>query len=332
MDKQTKKNTTRKSAPKRAVRARGKELTDNSLHIHEALMGEREDPMSRTESISIAAGVVLLAIAAFTLLCLVSHLITGGEDQKVLQNHLFHDAHNWAGYVGAWWSDYWITRGFGFGAFFLPVFLFAASLKLTGAYHVRLWKWFINCTFLLCWVSVASAFFFTSTFAGNPAISYISPGGFHGLRIVQLLEQYIGSVGAFIVIILVLLAYLCYLSAETIRIIKRLLHPQQLAREPSSAASSLSSSNSCRKRRRFRKARKIRIARKLRKLRNARKRRKRRNHRTSSISRFPQQKRRRRRKRPMQRPIPMTTRPPSLPTMTFPLPPSLRLPTTLHSP
>ena len=231
MDKQTKKNTTRKSAPKRAVRTRGKELTDNSLHIHEALMGEREDPMSRTESISIAAGVVLLAIAAFTLLCLVSHLITGGEDQKVLQNHLFHDAHNWAGYVGAWWSDYWITRGFGFGAFFLPVFLFAASLKLTGAYHVRLWKWFINCTFLLCWVSVASAFFFTSTFAGNPAISYISPGGFHGLRIVQLLEQYIGSVGAFIVIILVLLAYLCYLSAETIRIIKRLLHPQQLARE-----------------------------------------------------------------------------------------------------
>ncbi|MCR4994419.1 MAG: DNA translocase FtsK [Bacteroidales bacterium] len=187
--------------------------------------------MDRGEAIRIAAGVVLLAIAAFTLLSLVSHLLTGGEDQKALQSGLFGDAKNWAGYVGAWWSDYWITRNFGFGAFFLPVFLFAASLKLTGAYHVRLWKWFINCTFLLCWVSVASAFFLNGTFTSNPSVSYISPGGYHGLRIVDILESIVGVVGTFIVILLTLLAYLCYLSAETIRIIKRLLHPQQLARE-----------------------------------------------------------------------------------------------------
>ncbi len=194
-------------------------------------MGSREDPMNRVEAVRIAAGVLLLAIAAFTLLSLVSHLLTGGEDQKVLQSGVFSGAKNWAGYWGAWWSNYWITRNFGFGAFFLPVFLFAASLKLTGAYHVRLWKWFINCTFLLCWVSVACAFFFTSAFAASPSVSYISPGGLHGQNVVTILENVGGSVGTFIVILLSLLAYLCYLSAETIRIIKRLLHPQQFARE-----------------------------------------------------------------------------------------------------
>ncbi len=231
MEKQTKKKSARNRAPKRVVSTNDKVLNDNSPHLHEALMGNREDPMNRSEAIRIACGVVLLAVAAFTLLSLVSHLLTGGEDQKVLQSGLFGSAKNWAGYVGAWWSDYWITRNFGFGAFFMPVFLFAASLKLTGAYHVRLWKWFINCTFLLCWFSVAAAFFLGGTFAGNPDISYINPGGYHGQRIVGLLEDIVGVVGAFIVILLALLAYLCYLSAETIRIIKRLLHPQQLARE-----------------------------------------------------------------------------------------------------
>lgn len=199
--------------------------------MNEAISGTRDEPLNRTEATRIVLGVLLLAVAAFTLLSFVSHLLTGGVDQKVLQGGYIGDAKNWAGYVGAWWSDYWITRNFGLGAFFIPVFLFAASLKLTGAYYVRLWKWFINCTILLCWVSVAAAFFFTSSFSANPSISYISPGGYHGLRVVEILEGMIGPVGAFIVIILTLLAYLCYLSAETIRIIRRLLHPQQFARE-----------------------------------------------------------------------------------------------------
>ena len=231
MDTQKKPKQVRNRAPKRGVATRGNKQQDSGLHIHEALMGSRDDPMNRIEAVRIAAGVILLAIAAFTLLSLVSHLITGGEDQKVLQSGIFSGAKNWAGYVGAWWSDYWITKNFGFGAFFLPVFLFAASLKLTGAYHVRLWKWFINCTFLLCWVSVAAAFFLSGTFENNPSISYISPGGLHGQNVVSILKGVGGPVGTFFVVLLTLLAYLCYLSAETIRIIKRLLHPQQFARE-----------------------------------------------------------------------------------------------------
>ena len=199
--------------------------------MHDAMRGTREEPMSRVESTRIILGVVLLAIAAFTLLSLVSHMLTGGEDQKVLQDNYLGDAKNWAGYLGAWWSDYWITQNFGFGAFFIPIFLFAASLRLTGAYHVRLWKWFLNCIILLCWVSVASAFFLTPLFARTPSISYISPGGIHGMRIVGILNNIAGPVGTFIVILLTLIAYLSYLSAETIRIIKRLLHPQQFARE-----------------------------------------------------------------------------------------------------
>ena len=229
MTQQTKTPPTRSRAPKRPAR-KGAGNSD-TLHVGAALHGDKDEPLNRIEAARIFFGVVLLAIAAFTLLSFVSHLLTGGEDQKVLQGGYFGQAKNWAGYMGAWWSDFWMTKNFGLGAFFIPVFLFAASLKLTGAYYVRLWKWFINCTILLCWISVAAAFFLTNTFAGNTAISYISPGGYHGMRIVELLDGIMGPVGTFIVLFLTLLAYLCYLSAETIRIIRRLLHPQQFARE-----------------------------------------------------------------------------------------------------
>ena len=230
MEKQNTKRTPKKHSAKRVPKKQASQ-SEGGFHLVSALLGESDERTSRRESLGMAFGVLFLALAAFTLLSFVSHLMTGGEDQKVLQSDYVNNANNWAGYIGAWWSDFWITRNFGLGAFFIPVFLFATSLKLTGAYHVRLWKWFLNCAILLCWVSVAAAFFLTTAFAGNPAISYIRPGGYHGEHIVDILERFGGKAGTFIVILLALLTYLCYLSAETIRIIKRLMHPQQLARE-----------------------------------------------------------------------------------------------------
>ena len=227
------KTNNEKKTPKR-TNGRKRLQTDSnrqSLHVKEALTGDKDDPIDRSESVRMALGLTLLALSAFTLLSLISHLFTGGEDQKVLQDHYVGAASNWAGYVGAWWSDYWITRNFGLGAFLIPIFLFAASLRLTGAYHVRLWKWFVNCAILLCWISVAAAFFLSSYFAHTPSVSFINPGGEHGQYVVQQMETAVGPVGTFIAILLALIAYLSYLSAETIRIIKRLLHPQQFARD-----------------------------------------------------------------------------------------------------
>ncbi len=196
-----------------------------------ALKGDADDPMSRGEMVSMVCGVVLLALSAFTLLSLISHFSTGGEDQKLLQGASSAVAHNWAGYAGAWWSDFWINKQFGIGSLLIPIFFFAASIRLTGAYRVRLWKWFLNCAILLIWISVASTFFLNDVFETSPSISYINPGGAHGQYVVSVLNKAIGKVGTFIVLLLTLLAYLTYLSAETLRWIRRLMHPQRLAKD-----------------------------------------------------------------------------------------------------
>ena len=219
------KRTTRRGASASA------EAEKKNLVLDDALQGGKAEPLDRKEVFCLVAGVLLLALAFFTLLSLVSFLLTGGMDQKLFEPNYTGTAMNWCGKLGAWWSKYWMTDNFGLGAFFIPIFLFAAAFRLLDAFHIRLWKWFVNCAFLLCWTSVAAAFFLTSYFSGNPDISYISPGGYHGIHLVDILEQASGQVGTFIIILLTLLAYLCYLSAETIRFIKRLMHPKQLARD-----------------------------------------------------------------------------------------------------
>ena len=197
----------------------------NTLHLNKALQGGKPEPLDRLEIFRLVCGVLLLALAFFTLLSFISHLLFGYIDQKLFEPNYPGTAMNWAGYVGAWWSKFWITDNFGIGAFFIPIFLFAASFKLLEAFHIRLWKWFVNCTFLLCWTSVAAAFFFTSYF------EKIDVGGYHGKHMVEILENVSGWVGTFLIILLSLLAYLCYLSTETFRFIKRLMHPKQMARD-----------------------------------------------------------------------------------------------------
>jgi len=222
-------------APRRRTARRGASpaapKTRNSIKLGNVLKGDKPEPIDRKEVFRLSCGILLLALAFFTLVSLISHLFTGGLDQKLLDPNYQGDAWNWAGKIGARWSNFWITENFGFGAFLIPVFLCAASIRLLDACHIRLWKWFVNCTFLMCWISVAAALFLTSSFESAPDLCYISPGGNHGIKVVDILHKTTGWVGTFLVILLSLLAYLSYLSAETIRFIKRLMHPRQLARD-----------------------------------------------------------------------------------------------------
>ena len=225
------KERTKKAAPrrtsKRNISATRASSDSTDLHINEALHGDKDEPMPRGEAVCMVLGILMLALAAFTLLSFVSFLMTGAEDQKTLQAGYLGGTKNWTGYLGAWWSDFWINSKFGFGAFLMPVFFFATAIRLTKAYRIRLWKWFINCTFLLCWVSVASDFFLRESFQN----SHIIPGGGHGRGVVDFLSHFGGSVGVFIILALLLIGYLSYLGVEVISLIQHLMHPKELAHD-----------------------------------------------------------------------------------------------------
>lgn len=189
------------------------------------LLSGGEEALGRREIFRFFFGLLLLIVALLMLLAFASHLFTGAEDQKLLQGGLWTGYANWVGALGARCASYWMDSNFGLSAFFLPLFLLMASMKLTRAYKVRLWKWFLNCTILLIWFSVSAAFFLTHVFAQTPSVSHLSPGGRHGEHVVELLRQGAGDLGIGMILIFTAILYLVYLSKETIRIVRKMLNP-----------------------------------------------------------------------------------------------------------
>lgn len=198
----------------------------DSENIVRTVLNGGEDTVGRKETGYFIAGILVFTLTAFTLLAFISHLFTGGEDQKLVQSDdwMAHHA-NWIGALGAHWASFWMDESFGLAAFFVPLFLLMVSMKLMRAYKVRLWKWFLNCTILLIWCSVAAAFFLDAQFERNVSISYLSPGGGHGKYIVECLSNIMGTPGVFSILLLTAVIYCVYLSRETIRIVRKILNP-----------------------------------------------------------------------------------------------------------
>lgn len=186
---------------------------------------KEKKPMEHQETIRFFFGLVVLILALFMLLSFTSYLFTGADDQCLIEQSAMEGFQNYAGALGAYCADFWFNRCFGFSAFLIPLFLIIAAMKLTRAYKVRLWKWFLNCSILIFWFSVACSFFFQHVFEQLDNWNFINPGGNHGLFVSNWLNQRVGTIGTFMVLALIAVSYLAYLSSETMQLIRRILNP-----------------------------------------------------------------------------------------------------------
>ncbi len=176
------------------------------------------------ETLRFILGLVALLVALFLLLAFSSNFVTGTMDQSgVIAGNLTEPA-NYGGRIGALVAYYFMHECFGISSYFIPVFLFFCSMKLMSAYKVRLWKWFINCAFLMVWSSVMLAFSIPDDWVNGLAFL---PGGGHGDYICHALSEQIGKPGLFILLAATALCYLAYVSRETIIIVRRLLNPKE---------------------------------------------------------------------------------------------------------
>lgn len=203
---------------------------------------ENEEP-NRKETFHFLAGSILLVVSLLMLLSFSSYVFTGAEDQGLIEAHASENFSNYAGSIGAYCAHFWIDQCFGLSAFFIPIFLLAASMKLTKAYHIRLWKWFLHCSFLTIWFSVMASFFFDGLIADIPEWNFLNPGGRHGQFIVERLTQTAGTFGVFLIILLTALIYFIYLSKTTIIFVRKLLNPVDYIKSKMPHSSSQDDSN-----------------------------------------------------------------------------------------
>jgi len=173
-------------------------------------------------------GVILLMLAIYVSIAMISYFSTGQADQSLLEDLKprewlnTHQAFaNYCGSAGAIIAYTLITENFGFPAFFIPAFIILAGLRLMGAYKVNLWKWFFGTMLVMIWSSVTFAKFLTPIIGDQ----VFNPGGNHGLFCVQQMENVVGPPGLTAILLFAALAFLTYLSAETIEVVRKALNP-----------------------------------------------------------------------------------------------------------
>ena len=183
--KTTKKKTTTKAKPKEKAKAKFKKPSFK---------------LSSQQKLIFGSFLIILGLLLF--ISFLSFVFTGKEDQSVLNGFPERSTEykNWASQLGAWVSEFFITKGFG-----LPSFLFAGLLFLSGVYvtlnlnKVKLRKHWIWGTLIVIWLSILFGFF---------THKYDLLGGTIGFEMNQFFQDYIGKIGTILLLAFGLIAYL----------------------------------------------------------------------------------------------------------------------------
>ena len=189
-------------------------------------VGYREE--KKSEKPDFILGLILLSVAIYMIIAMISYFNTGQADQSTLESmrpgewvNNGKQFTNYCGSFGAILAYYLITVNFGLPAFMIPAFFILVGLKLMKAYTINLWKWFLGMTVVMIWSSVTFAKFLTPIMGDQ----VFNPGGNHGLFCVQHLENMIGPPGLTAVLLITAIVFLTVLSAETITVIRKAMNP-----------------------------------------------------------------------------------------------------------
>lgn len=147
-------------------------------------------------------GSLLIILGVLLFISFLSFIFTGKEDQSVLSNFPERsDAYkNWASQLGAWVSEFFITKGFG-----IPSFIFSGLIFLSGVYVTlnlkkgKLRKHWIWGTLIVIWLSIFFGFF---------THKYDILGGTIGFEMNHFFQDYIGKIGTSLLLLFGLIAYL----------------------------------------------------------------------------------------------------------------------------
>lgn len=180
----------------------------------------------KVETLRFSVGFCLLLFSVFLLISFVSNLFTGHIDLSGIEGGCLQHAANYGGKWGAYLSHYFMDSCFGLLSVFIPLILLLVGVKLMGAYRVRLWKWFLNFSIIMIWGSVFLSLWTPHLPESWRELFSFRLGGGHGDYIGGILSANLGELGAWVVVIATAVFYLMYLSGETVRIVRRMLRPQ----------------------------------------------------------------------------------------------------------
>jgi len=156
--------------------------------------------LSSQQKLVLGSFLAILGLLLF--IAFVSYIFTGKADQSTLTEFTSRDVktQNWLNKTGAWLSDFFIYRGFGF-----PSFIFSGLIFLSGVFVLTnsnvsklRTHWFWG-TCIIIWLSVLFGFF---------ADTLDILGGTIGFEMNSFLQEYLGKIGTSLLLLFLLITYL----------------------------------------------------------------------------------------------------------------------------
>ena len=217
---------------KSSATSKSKKATPPEESYADVVLGGTVKEFLLGEKFRSAIGFILLGISLLLFIAFVSNVRNGYLDLSNLENGTLTEAKNACGVLGARVSHYLMEGCFGISAFFIPIFLTFVGLKLVKAYKIVLRKCFVQCTLLMVWLSVMLSLLAHHTFPKNlfQNITF-HLGGEHGENVRRILEQQIGTSGAFILCITLAVCYIIYFSSKAVIVLRTLLNPTDYVKE-----------------------------------------------------------------------------------------------------
>ncbi len=163
---------------------------------------------SRGEKSAFVFGIIFSGVAVYLLIAFIAYLFWWKTDQSLAGNQVLSgpevQVRNWSGKLGVTISEFFISKGFGLGALFIPMIFVGIGLKLLHFPGIRLWKLILKYALATVILSLLLGYIF-----GNAKGFLVSgPGGAQGYYIAQWLNALMGKTGNGILLFIILMTYL----------------------------------------------------------------------------------------------------------------------------
>jgi S-DNA-T family DNA segregation ATPase FtsK/SpoIIIE len=202
----------------------------------------KKKPFFTDERMRFVTGALITGFAIYLLLAFIAYLIWWKTDQSIPGNAIVSgpeiEVKNWSGKSGYYLAFLMISKGFGFGAFFIPLMIGSLGLYLLKFPKIRLF----SLTAKFAFATIILSFILGFIFGKADGYLFGGPGGAHGYHVTKWLNAFVGKPGTAIILILLTVIYLIFalkvpLSAFGIKLPAFLSFLRPKKKEPDTSAS-----------------------------------------------------------------------------------------------
>jgi S-DNA-T family DNA segregation ATPase FtsK/SpoIIIE len=172
---------------------------------------EKSKSFFTDERVKFVFGILVTGFAVYLLFAFIAYLFWWKTDQSVVHSIDLSGSDvqvkNWSGKSGEWFAELIVGKGFGIGAFFIPLLIASIGLYMLNFPKIRVWRLIFRFTFATIILSLCLGFIFGKA---DGFLGTSGPGGAHGYLATRWMNAFMGKLGTGISLTFITVTYLVF--------------------------------------------------------------------------------------------------------------------------